>query len=108
MLKATDDVKFSFRSCWKNGNVNSIVIDLRSNGGRGADGNRFAFRSVYPFWSTIVQVRDNNGKVREDSDTDGVVYYKARWWCWSIVSVPRHRKSSLPRAAGLWSRADCR
>ncbi|MBK0170552.1 carboxy terminal-processing peptidase, partial [Salmonella enterica subsp. enterica serovar Infantis] len=24
----------------------------------------------------IVQVRDNNGKVREDSDTDGVVYYK--------------------------------
>ncbi|WP_258550792.1 S41 family peptidase, partial [Klebsiella pneumoniae] len=22
------------------------------------------------------QVRDNNGKVREDSDTDGVVYYK--------------------------------
>jgi carboxyl-terminal processing protease len=24
----------------------------------------------------VVQVRDNNGKVREDSDTDGVVYYK--------------------------------
>ncbi len=24
----------------------------------------------------IVQVRDNNGKVREDSDTDGQVFYK--------------------------------
>ena len=24
----------------------------------------------------VVQVRDNNGKVREDADTDGIVYYK--------------------------------
>ncbi|QUJ07918.1 hypothetical protein KCP70_00205 [Salmonella enterica subsp. enterica] len=34
-------------------------------------------------------MRDNNGKCVRDSDTDGV-FYKARWWCWSIVSVPRH------------------
>lgn len=38
----------------------------------------------------MVQVRDNNGKVREDSDTDGVVYYKGPL----VVLVDRYSASA--------------
>ena len=62
---------------------------------RSADRSRFTLRSVYPVWPGF-QVRDNNGKVREDSDTDGVVYYKGPLVVLVDRSVLRPLKSSLP------------
>ncbi len=54
----------------------------------------------------MVQVRDNNGKVREDSDNDGVVYYKGPL----VVLVDRFSASASEIFAaamqGLWPRAD--
>ncbi|EKH2098142.1 carboxy terminal-processing peptidase [Salmonella enterica] len=70
----TDDVKVQLQKLEKQ-NVNSIVIDLRSNGG-GALTEAVSLSGLFIPSGPIVQVRDNNGKVREDSDTDGVVYYK--------------------------------
>ncbi len=76
MFGLTDDVKVQLQKLEKQ-NVNSIVIDLRSSGGGALTEAVSLFRSVYPS-GPMVQVRGNNGKVREDSDTDGVVY-KGRW-----------------------------
>jgi len=38
----------------------------------------------------VVQVRDNNGRIRQDSDTDGVVYYKGPL----VVLVDRYSASA--------------
>ncbi|SFU08140.1 C-terminal processing peptidase-1. Serine peptidase. MEROPS family S41A [Kosakonia arachidis] len=70
----TDDVKAQLQKLEKQ-NVSSVVIDLRSNGG-GALTEAVSLSGLFIPSGPIVQVRDNNGKVREDSDTDGVVYYK--------------------------------
>ena len=70
----TDDVKAQLQKLEKQ-NVRSIVIDLRSNGG-GALTEAVSLSGLFIPSGPVVQVRDNNGKVREDSDTDGVVYYK--------------------------------
>ncbi|KAI3479013.1 hypothetical protein L1887_58975 [Cichorium endivia] len=56
-------------------NVSSIIIDLRSNGG-GALTEAVSLSGLFIPSGPVVQVRDNNGKVREDADNDGVVYYK--------------------------------
>ncbi len=70
----TDDVKVQLQKLEKQ-NVSSIIIDLRSNGG-GALTEAVSLSGLFIPSGPVVQVRDNNGKVREDSDNDGVVYYK--------------------------------
>ncbi|TCW00002.1 carboxy terminal-processing peptidase [Biostraticola tofi] len=70
----TDDVKIQLQKLEKQ-NVTSVVIDLRSNGG-GALTEAVSLSGLFIPSGPVVQVRDNNGKIREDSDTDGIVYYK--------------------------------
>ncbi|HKN03100.1 MAG TPA: carboxy terminal-processing peptidase [Buttiauxella sp.] len=70
----TDDVKVQLQKMEKQ-NVKSVIIDLRSNGG-GALTEAVSLSGLFIPGGPVVQVRDNNGKVREDSDADGVVYYK--------------------------------
>jgi len=70
----TEDVKVQLQKLEKE-NVKSVVIDLRSNGG-GALTEAVGLSGLFIPNGPVVQVRDNNGKIREDSDTDGVVYYK--------------------------------
>lgn len=70
----TDDVKVQLQKLQKQ-NVESVVIDLRTNGG-GALTEAVSLSGLFIPSGPIVQVRDNNGKVREDSDTDGIVYYE--------------------------------
>nr|WP_113869040.1 carboxy terminal-processing peptidase [Brenneria salicis]NMN91513.1 S41A family C-terminal processing peptidase-1 [Brenneria salicis ATCC 15712 = DSM 30166]RBP58421.1 S41A family C-terminal processing peptidase-1 [Brenneria salicis ATCC 15712 = DSM 30166]RLM29352.1 C-terminal processing peptidase [Brenneria salicis ATCC 15712 = DSM 30166] len=70
----TDDVKVQLQKLEKQ-NVSSIVIDLRSNGG-GALTEAVDLSGLFIPSGPVVQIRDNNGKIREDSDTDGTVYYK--------------------------------
>jgi len=70
----TDDVKVQLQKLQKQ-NVNSVVIDLRTNGG-GALTEAVSLSGLFIPSGPVVQVRDNNGRVREDSDNDGVVYYK--------------------------------
>ncbi|MFS2225558.1 carboxy terminal-processing peptidase [Pantoea sp. B65] len=69
----TDDVKVQLQKLQKQ-NVNSVVIDLRTNGG-GALTEAVSLSGLFIPGGPVVQVRDNNGKVREDSDNDGIVYY---------------------------------
>lgn len=70
----TDDVKVQLQKLEKQ-NVQSIIIDLRANGG-GALTEAVSLSGLFIPSGPVVQVRDNNGKIREDSDTDGIVYYK--------------------------------
>ncbi|HBV39612.1 MAG TPA: tail-specific protease, partial [Erwinia sp.] len=70
----TDDVKVQLQKLQKQ-NVDSIVIDLRTNGG-GALTEAVSLSGLFIPGGPVVQVRDNNGKVRQDSDTDNMVYYK--------------------------------
>ncbi len=70
----TDDVKVQLQKMAKQ-NVKSLIIDLRTNGG-GALTEAVSLSGLFIPSGPVVQVRDNNGKVREDADTDGVTYYK--------------------------------
>jgi len=70
----TDDVKVQLQKLAKQ-NVKSVIIDLRTNGG-GALTEAVSLSGLFIPSGPVVQVRDNNGKIREDADTDGVVYYK--------------------------------
>ncbi|SFN47627.1 carboxyl-terminal processing protease [Izhakiella capsodis] len=70
----TDDVKTQLQKLEKQ-KVDSIVIDLRTNGG-GALSEAVSLSGLFIPSGPIVQVKDNNGKVREDSDDDSIVYYK--------------------------------
>ncbi|NWA62942.1 carboxy terminal-processing peptidase [Pantoea sp. B9002] len=70
----TDDVKVQLQKLQKQ-NVDSVVIDLRTNGG-GALTEAVSLSGLFIPSGPVVQVRDNNGRVREDSDNDGIVYYK--------------------------------
>ncbi|OON40511.1 C-terminal processing peptidase [Izhakiella australiensis] len=70
----TEDVKTQLQKLEKQ-KVDSIVIDLRTNGG-GALNEAVSLSGLFIPSGPVVQVRDNNGKVREDSDNDGIVYYK--------------------------------
>ncbi|MBX9496617.1 carboxy terminal-processing peptidase [Yersinia enterocolitica] len=84
----TEDVKVQLQKLEKQ-NVSSIIIDLRSNGG-GALTEAVSLSGLFIPSGPVVQVRDNNGKVREDSDTDGVVYYKGPL----VVLVDRYSASA--------------
>ncbi len=70
----TEDVKVQLQKLEKQ-NVSSVIIDLRTNGG-GALTEAVSLSGLFIPSGPVVQVLDNNGKVREDSDNDGVVYYK--------------------------------
>ena len=70
----TDDVKVQLQKLQKQ-NVDSIVIDLRTNGG-GALTEAVSLSGLFIPSGPVVQVRDNNGKIRQDSDNDGITYYK--------------------------------
>ncbi|NKI74917.1 carboxy terminal-processing peptidase [Dickeya sp. CFBP 2040] len=70
----TDDVKVQLQKLEKE-HVSSIIIDLRGNGG-GALTEAVSLSGLFIPTGPVVQVRDNNGKVREDSDTDDTIYYK--------------------------------
>ncbi|MCI4217082.1 carboxy terminal-processing peptidase [Dickeya dianthicola] len=70
----TDDVKVQLQKLEKE-HVSSIIIDLRGNGG-GALTEAVSLSGLFIPTGPVVQVRDNNGKVREDSDTDDTLYYK--------------------------------
>lgn len=70
----TDDVKVQLQKLQKQ-NVSSVIIDLRANGG-GALTEAVSLSGLFIPSGPVVQVRDNNGKIRQDSDNDGIVYYK--------------------------------
>ena len=84
----TDDVKVQLQKMAKQ-NVNSLVIDLRTNGG-GALTEAVSLSGLFFPSGPVVQVRDNNGHIRQDSDTDGVVYYKGPL----VVLVDRYSASA--------------
>lgn len=70
----TDDVKMQLRNLEKQ-NVQSVIIDLRANGG-GALTESVSLSGLFIPRGPIVQVRDSNGRIREDSDVSGIIYYK--------------------------------
>ncbi|MDE9461461.1 carboxy terminal-processing peptidase [Xenorhabdus bovienii] len=70
----TNDVKIQLQKLTKQG-VSSIVIDLRSNGG-GALTEAVSLSGLFISTGPIVQIRDNTGRIKQDSDTDEAIYYK--------------------------------
>lgn len=70
----TNDVKTQLQKMAKD-NVSALIIDLRGNGG-GALTEAVALSGLFIPKGPIVQVRDNNGQVRQDIDDDDVIYYK--------------------------------
>lgn len=70
----TNDVKTQLQKMAKS-HVTALVIDLRGNGG-GALTEAVSLSGLFIPSGPIVQVRDNNGKIRQDVDDDDVVYYK--------------------------------
>ncbi|HEM7131116.1 carboxy terminal-processing peptidase [Providencia rettgeri] len=70
----TNDVKAQLQNMAKD-NVSALVIDLRGNGG-GALTEAVSLSGLFIPQGPIVQVRDNNGQVRQDIDDDDVIYYK--------------------------------
>ncbi|WGO82534.1 carboxy terminal-processing peptidase [Arsenophonus apicola] len=70
----TNDVKAQLQKMAKS-HVVALVIDLRGNGG-GALTEAVSLSGLFIPSGPIVQVRDNNGKIRQDMDDDDVVYYK--------------------------------
>ena len=55
--------------------VDAVIIDLRGNGG-GALTEAVDLSGLFITSGPVVQVRDNNGCVREDADSDDIIYYK--------------------------------
>ncbi|WP_063656708.1 carboxy terminal-processing peptidase [Candidatus Arsenophonus triatominarum] len=70
----TNDVKTQLQKMAKS-HVTALVIDLRGDGG-GALTEAVSLSGLFIPGGPIVQVRDNNGKIRQDVDDDDVVYYK--------------------------------
>ncbi|EKT63654.1 carboxy terminal-processing peptidase [Providencia burhodogranariea] len=70
----TNDVKTQLQKLAKD-NVSALVIDLRGNGG-GALTEAVSLSGLFIPKGPVVQVRDNNGQVRQDIDDDDVIYYK--------------------------------
>lgn len=70
----TNDVKTQLQKMAKS-HVTALVIDLRGDGG-GALTEAVSLSGLFIPSDPIVQVRDNNGKIRQDVDDDDVVYYK--------------------------------
>ncbi|WP_237386883.1 carboxy terminal-processing peptidase [Xenorhabdus sp. Sc-CR9] len=70
----TNDVKVQLQKLTKQ-KISAIVIDLRSNGG-GALTEAVSLSGLFISTGSVVQIRDNTGRVKEESDTDEAVYYK--------------------------------
>ncbi|MFP1762664.1 carboxy terminal-processing peptidase [Lonsdalea quercina] len=70
----TDDVKVQLQKLEAE-YVSSVIIDLRGNGG-GALTEAVSLSGLFIPSGPVVQIRDNNAKIREDSDTDATLYYK--------------------------------
>lgn len=70
----TDDVKVQLQKMAKQ-DVKSMIIDLRTNGG-GVLTEAVSLAGLFIPSGPVVQIRDNNGKVHEEADTDNVTYYK--------------------------------
>ncbi len=70
----TNDTKTQLQKLAKE-KVDAVIIDLRGNGG-GALTEAVDLSGLFITSGPVVQVRDNNGRVREDADTDDVIYYK--------------------------------
>lgn len=70
----TNDVKTQLQKMAKD-NVSALIIDLRGNGG-GALTEAVSLSGLFIPKGPVVQVRDNNGQVRQDIDDDDVIYYK--------------------------------
>ncbi|MEX0446160.1 carboxy terminal-processing peptidase [Xenorhabdus sp. SGI246] len=70
----TNDVKVQLQKLAKQ-NVSAVVIDLRGNGG-GALTEAVSLSGLFISTGPIVQIRDNTGRIKEDSDTDEAIYYK--------------------------------
>ncbi|MCC8368145.1 carboxy terminal-processing peptidase [Xenorhabdus sp. PB61.4] len=70
----TNDVKVQLQKLTKQ-NVSAIVIDLRGNGG-GALTEAVSLSGLFITTGPVVQIRDNTGRIKEDSDTDEAIYYK--------------------------------
>lgn len=70
----TDDVKIELQKLEKQ-NVDGVIVDLRGNGG-GALTEAVALSGLFIHAGPVVQIRDNNGKVREDKDTDNLIFYE--------------------------------
>ncbi|MGP1944778.1 MAG: carboxy terminal-processing peptidase [Arsenophonus sp. ET-LJ4-MAG3] len=70
----TNDVKIQLQKILKS-HVIALVIDLRGNGG-GALSEAVSLSGLFISSGPIVQVRDNNGKIRQNIDDDDIVYYK--------------------------------
>ncbi|MFP3029583.1 MAG: carboxy terminal-processing peptidase [Arsenophonus sp.] len=69
----TNDVKIELQKMAKS-HAMALVIDLRGNGG-GALTEAVSLSGLFIPTGPIVQVRDNNGKIRQDVDDD-ILYYK--------------------------------
>lgn len=69
----TEDVKVQLQKLATK-NIQSIVIDLRGNGG-GALSEAVSLSGLFIPSGPVVQIRDNNGKIREDSDTNDRIDY---------------------------------
>ncbi|OTA20735.1 carboxy-terminal protease [Xenorhabdus beddingii] len=70
----TNDVKVQLQKLTKQG-VSAVVIDLRDNGG-GALTEAISLSGLFIATGPVVQIRDNIGKINEESDTDEAIYYK--------------------------------
>lgn len=70
----TNDTKTQLQKLAKE-KVDAVIIDLRGNGG-GALTEAVDLSGLFITSGPVVQVRDNNGRVREDADSDDVIYYK--------------------------------
>ncbi|MDX8000016.1 carboxy terminal-processing peptidase [Xenorhabdus sp. Reich] len=70
----TNDVKVQLQKLAKQ-SVSAIVIDLRGNGG-GALTEAVSLSGLFISTGPVVQIRDNTGKIKEESDTDEAIYYK--------------------------------
>ncbi len=70
----TDDVKVKLQKLQKE-KIDSLVIDLRNNGG-GALTEAVSLSGLFIPKGPVVQVRDNSNHVHQDSDNDSLIYYK--------------------------------
>lgn len=70
----TNDVKIQLQKVAKS-HVTALIVDLRGNGG-GVLAEAVSLSGLFIPSAPIVQVRDNNGKIRQDVDDDNITYYK--------------------------------
>ncbi|ACQ68105.1 carboxy terminal-processing peptidase [Candidatus Hamiltonella defensa] len=84
----TQDVKKQLQQA-HNQHLSGIVIDLRGNGG-GALTEAVALSGLFISGETIVQIKDNHDKIREQKKSDSKVYYKGPL----VVLVDRHSASA--------------